>query len=35
MMHISLDWLVAAGLLLVLIAYARWLEFAETRRYRK
>jgi len=35
MVHISWDWLIAAGLLLVVVLYSRWLQFAEVRRYRK
>lgn len=35
MVHISSDWLFAAGLLIVLVGYARWLQYAETKRYRK
>jgi hypothetical protein len=35
MIRISSDWLVAAGMLAVLILYAYWLRYAETKRYRK
>jgi hypothetical protein len=35
MLHISYEWLIAAAVLLGLILYARWLPYAEAKRYRK